>query len=64
MTPEDVETEIVSLKARIVGLEVDIRRANARIDVIWTPFWKRIWFLVDGWPWYSLADHPAPRPWR
>lgn len=36
-----------------------------RFDTLQTPWWKRVWFWVQGWPWYDLnAPARKRRPWR
>lgn len=35
-----------------------------RFDTLQTPFWKRIWFWIDGWPWHDLNGTQQRRVWH
>ena len=54
-----------SLRLRIQKLEERIHDLEEEFDTyVRTPWWKRLWFAADGWPWYRLVDHPRWRPWH
>lgn len=29
-----------------------------------TPWWKRIWFAIDGWPLHKIVERRQWRPWH
>jgi hypothetical protein len=42
-----------------------LRRLEKEMETfVCTPWWKRVVFLLDGWPTTRLAVHPQWRPWR
>jgi len=49
---------------RIEQLERMTRDHDERFDTLQTPWWKRVWFWVDGWPWYDLNGVQKHRPWH
>lgn len=49
---------------RIAELERLVRDHAQRWDTHQTPWWKRVWFWVDGWPWYDLNGVQKRRPWH
>ncbi len=53
-----------SIGPRLAALEARARDAEARFDTLQTPWWKRIAFWLDGWPWYDLNGTQAWRPWH
>lgn len=54
-----------SAKARIELLEHMVIDHEQRFDTLQTPWWKRVWFAINGWPWYDLnAAQPKRRPWH
>jgi hypothetical protein len=53
-----------SMTVRIEQLEREIRDHAQRWDTLQTPWWKRVWFKIDGWPWYDLNGKQAWRPWN
>jgi len=53
-----------SAKKRIGALEQIVSDHSQRFDTLQTPWWKRIWFWIDGWPWYNLNGTQKRRPWR
>lgn len=64
MNEDSQDAEIESLKKRVNQLEQQNVELHEMIDTLWTPWWKKLWFLIDGWPLYRLADHPSWRPWH
>ena len=61
---EEAEVHIQSLTVRVEELEWMVSDHNQRFDTLQTPFWKRIWFKIDGWPWYDLNGVQRHRPWH
>jgi len=61
---EEAELHIVSLTQRVDTLEKIVVDQSQRFDTLQTPWWKRIWFWVDGWPWYDLNGVQRHRPWN
>ncbi len=63
-TLADAEAEINSLieNQRLIWLAV--RDHTDRFDTLQTPFWKRVWYWIDGWPWYDLNGTRRRRPWH
>lgn len=62
---EEAEVVIQSLYARQTQMLRTISDHTNRFDTLQTPFWKRIWFAINGWPWYDLnAPAPKARPWH
>lgn len=53
-----------SLASRIGQLEREVRDHAERFDTLQTPWWKRLWFAIDGWPWYDLNGTQRRRPWH
>ena len=49
---------------RIEVLERMAADHRERFDTLQTPWWKRVWFWVDGWPWYDLNGVQKHRPWH
>ena len=63
---EEAEQHLVSQAARLDELELLARDHAQRFDTLQTPWWKRLWFRIDGWP--GIRDLNAParsrRPWH
>lgn len=53
-----------SIKPRLDDLEARLSDHAQRFDTLQTPWWKRLWFALDGWPWYDLNGTQARRPWH
>lgn len=51
-------------RVRIEELERLVSDHAQRFDTLQTPWWKRVWFAVDGWPWYDLNGTQRRRPWH
>lgn len=56
--------EIDSHLVRIQECERRLRLVEKRLDVVMTPWYKRLVFALDGWPTTRLVDRPQWRPWR
>lgn len=67
-TPEqriaDLEAEVASLRVNMKAVLVLTRDHAERFDTLQTPWWKRVWFWIDGWPWHDLNGTRKPRPWH
>lgn len=61
---DEAAAHIASLAARVYWAEVALRDHAQRWDTLQTPWWKRIWFWIDGWPWYDLNGVQVRRPWH
>lgn len=61
---EEAELLIQSHQTQIDRLEKLVRDHAQRFDTLQTPFWKRIWFKINGWPWYDLNGEQQRRPWH
>jgi len=61
---EEAEVVIQSLYARQEILENLVSDHAQRFDTLQTPFWKRIWFWINGWPWHDLNGMQSARPWH
>jgi hypothetical protein len=67
-----VPRDLDSLASNIESLWVNINQLHQRtmdheqrFDTLQTPWWKRLLFLLDGWPWYDLnAPRRRWRPWH
>ncbi len=55
--------EIDSIYGRLDRLEGDVSDMQQRFDTLQTPWWKRVWFRVDGWPGQNNLNAPG-RSWR
>jgi hypothetical protein len=72
MAMRDTNVEIASLWAEIDSLKVNVEQLQRRcryleelIDTFFdSPLWRRLLFVVDGWPADRIASRPADRPWR
>lgn len=53
-----------TLERKIGEVERLARDHAQRFDTLQTPWWKRILFLIDGWPWYDLNGTQRHRPWH
>ena len=53
-----------SIGPRLDALEKGLIDHAQRFDTLQTPWWKRVLFWIDGWPWYDLNGERKRRPWR
>jgi hypothetical protein len=53
-----------SYERRLDALEKAYIDHAQRFDTLQTPFWKRLWFWIDGWPWHDLNGTQHHRPWH
>jgi hypothetical protein len=62
---EEAEQHVRSLWANVDELHRLVNDHGKRFDTLQTPFWKRVWFWIDGWPWHDLnAPIQKHRPWH
>lgn len=64
---EEAEVHVAALQDQIVGLGRRVSDLEAEMDMAYrTPFWKRLWFAVNGWPLRRVVeqDEQAWRPWH
>lgn len=63
---EEAEAHIASLVIRVEELERLSSDHAQRFDTLQTPWWKRLWFRIDGWPGIRdlNAKGRAHRPWH
>lgn len=55
---------IESLTVNLTQAQREIRILQKQVETLWTPLWKRVWFRINGWPWYEVVERPKPRPWH
>ena len=53
-----------SALAQIKTLRQMVSDHEQRFDTLQSPWWKRLWFWIDGWPWYDLNGTQRRRPWH
>jgi hypothetical protein len=62
---QSLRTEVAVLQANVDELTNRCRYLEELIDTFFdSPLWKRLLFMVDGWPADRIAGRPADRPWR
>ena len=60
----EAESHVQSLTARIEAMEDSVSDHAQRFDTLQTPWWKRLLFWIDGWPWHDLNGSRGRRPWH
>ncbi len=60
---EEAEVVIQSLHVRLDEVERLASDHAQRFDTLQTPWPKRVWFWLQGWPWYDLNGERRGR-WR
>lgn len=60
----EAEFYIRFLVDRLNALEPEVRDHSHRFDTLQSPWWKRMLFKLNGWPWYDLNGSQANRPWH
>ena len=63
----DLEQKVESLRVNIHDqgqLWSTVRDHAQRFDTLQTPWWRRIVFWFDGWPWHDLNGVRRHRPWH
>ena len=61
---EECKVIAESIIVRLAALERSVSDHDQRFDTLQTPWWKRLWFWIDGWPWYDLNGTRRRRPWH
>lgn len=58
--------ELDSLRINFEQLWEKTMDHEQRFDTLQTPWWKRVWFRIDGWPGHRdlNAERRARRPWH
>jgi hypothetical protein len=52
-------------QGRVKELEREVVFIRKQLDTLGSPWWKRLWYRIDGWPpWYVVATKRAWRPWH
>ena len=57
-------SSLEDLTMRVAALEHLVSDHTQRFDTLQTPWWKRLWFKIDGWPYYDLNGAQRRRPWH
>ena len=53
-----------SVQRRLDALEKAASDCSQRWDTEQTPWFRRVWFWIDGWPWYDRNGAQRRRPWH
>lgn len=54
---ESLKAEVESLKVNVTQLQHRVRYLEKLLDTRASPWWKRVWWRVDGWPpWYVVGE--------
>lgn len=61
---EEAEAVILAIYLRQGEILRQLRDHEARFDTLQTPFWKRMVFWINGWPWYDLNGKQNHRLWH
>lgn len=62
---DEADVILASLTTRCSELERRVRHVEKQLDTLGSPWWKRLWFRLDGWPaWWVVAAGRAWRPWH
>jgi hypothetical protein len=62
--PSSHRAEIDSLWVNCRQLAGRVRYLEKLADIYESPGWKRLLFVLDGWPAHRVVSRPAWRPWR
>lgn len=61
---EEARTHIASLWINQRDLAGRVRLLEKMLDTKDSPWWKRLWWRIDGWPaWYRVGRR-SRRPWH
>lgn len=55
---------IAEMQTQFDTLARQVMDHEQRFDTLQTPWWKRVWFWIDGWPWHDLNGTQKRRPWH
>lgn len=61
---DEAAAHIAVLTSQVWALQHLVRDHAQRFDTLQTPWWKRFWFAIDGWPWHDLNSQQKHRPWH
>lgn len=62
---EEAGAHINSLTNNVRQLQARVRYMEDLFDTYFdTPLWKRLLFVIDGWPMDGITNRPNKRPWR
>lgn len=61
---EEAEFHLRILTLQVSELSRRVRRMEDMYDTYDTPAWKRLLFVIDGWPMWRIVERPQWRPWR
>jgi hypothetical protein len=64
MDDDSVRAELDSLILNDVQQAERIRYLEKLIDTRDSPWWKRLWWRIDGWPPWHRVGARAWRPWH
>jgi hypothetical protein len=66
-----MDPEITALQQQVLTLRRAVQRHEEWIDLLSSPLYKRVWFVLRGWRWKRLGrlteapwPPPAERWWR
>ena len=62
--PESMAAEIESLRVNDQQLAARVRMLEKMLDTRDSPWWKRLWWRIDGWPPWTQVGERARRPWH
>ena len=51
----DLEADVRSLRIVTRALAARVHTCEEWIDVVSSPLWKRVWFVLSGWRWRHLG---------
>lgn len=52
-------------QGRVMEVEADVRRILKMLDTLGSPWWKRLWWRIDGYePWWIVERRRRPRLWH
>ena len=66
LTDDEIAMLVPHLLMRVDALERVQSDHAQRFDTLQTPWWRRLWFRIDGWPGQRdlNAERRAWRPWH
>lgn len=50
-----LESEVDLLKRQVHALRQQLQAQGEWIDTIASPWWKKLWWLAQGWRWYRVG---------
>ena len=62
---EDLHTRIMSLETNRALHAIRIHDLEQEMDILCkSPWWKQLWWAIDGWPLTRIAERRQWRPWH